>query len=234
VTVDPARTEKLDAEPRLTAGLAASALPAKIRPSETIEASPAPAFLLVPRARPFGLAGRRLRRVKLRIENSLIAAGRHQFELGKAPASYDLVQGVDQSTPEQLGTKPHRHRGLACCARLVGIAHSLAERCAILRRMDHVKPRPAGTSRGPRRVEARERALVEWVANASSGDPMPEPWRWAHKPTSAIIVTLVDLGVVARPAPGVEMTAWKGEASAAARVWLQAHPAEGGSVPGSQ
>ena len=104
----------------------------------------------------------------------------------------------------------------------------------ILRRMEHLKPRPVGTSRGPRRVEPRERALVEWVANASPGDRMPEPWRWAHKPTSSVIVTLVDLGVIARPEPGADITAWKQAASAAARVWLEAHPADGGLAPGSQ
>jgi len=48
------------------------------------------------------------------------------------------------------------------------------------------------------------------------------------------MITLVDLGVIKSPEPGTEMTVLTREASAAARVWLQAHPADGGSAPESQ
>jgi hypothetical protein len=100
--------------------------------------------------------------------------------------------------------------------------------------MEHLKPRPLGTSRGPRHVEPRERVLVEWVASASPGDQIPEPWRWGHKPTWSVIMTLVDLGVIASPEPDTDMTALTREASAAARVWLHAHPADGGPGQASQ
>jgi hypothetical protein len=78
----------------------------------------------------------------------------------------------------------------------------------------------------PRHVRARDHALVEWVANASPGDRVPEPWRWARSPTRSVILTLVDLGVISQPEPGTDMTALVGEASAAARAWLETNPLE--------
>jgi hypothetical protein len=92
--------------------------------------------------------------------------------------------------------------------------------------MEHLKPRLAGTSRGQQRVEPRDRALVEWVANASTGDQIPEPWRWAHRPRWSVIISLVDLGVIASPEPGADLTVVARDASAAARAWLEAHPAD--------
>jgi hypothetical protein len=81
----------------------------------------------------------------------------------------------------------------------------------------------------PSHVTARDRALVEWVANASPGDRVPEPWRWARSPTRSVILTLVDLDVIEKPQLGTDMTALVGEASAAARAWLEANPADGGA-----
>jgi len=46
VTVEPARTEKLAADPRSTGGLAAWALPASSRLSDATETSPAPTFFI--------------------------------------------------------------------------------------------------------------------------------------------------------------------------------------------
>jgi len=97
--------------------------------------------------------------------------------------------------------------------------------------MEHLKPRPVGKVQGPRHVEARERVLVEWVANATPGDQIPEPWRWASRPTWSVIITLVDIGVIPSPGSDVDMTVLTHEASVAARVWLEAHPADGGSLP---
>ncbi|MEA2198561.1 MAG: hypothetical protein QOJ25_2612 [Solirubrobacteraceae bacterium] len=68
---------------------------------------------------------------------------------------------------------------------------------------------------------------MEWVAGASPGDRIPEPWRWAHSPTRSVILTLVDLGVIAAPTPGTDLTVVVSEASAAAREWLEAHPTDG-------
>lgn len=73
-------------------------------------------------------------------------------------------------------------------------------------------------------VRPRDRELVEWVANATPGDKIPEPWRWASSPTRSIILTLVDLEVIPRPAPGTDLTVVVTEASAAAVAWLEAHP----------
>jgi hypothetical protein len=91
--------------------------------------------------------------------------------------------------------------------------------------MDPLLPRPAGTSpREALRVSPRDRALVEWVANATPGDKIPEPWRWASSPTRSIILTLVDLEVIPTPAPGTDLNVLVTEASAAAVAWLEAHP----------
>jgi hypothetical protein len=71
---------------------------------------------------------------------------------------------------------------------------------------------------------------VEWVADATPGDRVPEPWRWARSPTRSVILTLVDLGVIENPELGTDVAVVVREASAAARAWLEAHPAEGGSA----
>lgn len=68
---------------------------------------------------------------------------------------------------------------------------------------------------------------MQWVADASPGDRIPEPWRWARSPTQSIILTLVDLGVIALPRPGTDLTVVVSEASAAAKTWLEAHPIKG-------
>ena len=77
----------------------------------------------------------------------------------------------------------------------------------------------------PPRVRLGERLLVEWVANAKVGDPFPEPWSNARSPRESIIRTLVQLGVIAPPAPDASMASIAQEASVAARAWLERHPA---------
>ncbi len=77
---------------------------------------------------------------------------------------------------------------------------------------------------GPGRVSLRERLLVEWVAQASVGDPFPEPWSQAHDPLESIVRTLVGLGVVGPPAPGASSADVARAAGAAARAWLERHP----------
>lgn len=74
-------------------------------------------------------------------------------------------------------------------------------------------------------MSSRDRALVEWVADASPGDRVPEPWRWARSPTRSVILTLVDLDVIVNPKPGTDLDVVVREASEAARAWLDAHPA---------
>jgi hypothetical protein len=74
-------------------------------------------------------------------------------------------------------------------------------------------------------VLLRDRLLVEWVATAKVGDPFPPPWSDAMNPRESIIRTLVMLGVIPRPAPDASMAAVAREASAAARAWLEQHPA---------
>lgn len=78
---------------------------------------------------------------------------------------------------------------------------------------------------GPPRVLMSERLLVEWVAAAKVGDPFPEPWSNASNPRESIIRTLVQLGVIAPPAPDAGMAQVASEAGAAARAWLERHPA---------
>lgn len=92
---------------------------------------------------------------------------------------------------------------------------------------DNLKPRLAGTSR-EHRLNPQERMLVEWVATASPGDRIPEPWRWAHKPTWSVVITLVSIGLIESPGEGRDITEVVSEARVAAQAWLQAHPADGG------
>ena len=77
----------------------------------------------------------------------------------------------------------------------------------------------------PPRLGLRERLLIEWVAQASVGDPFPEPWRHARDPPESIIRTLVELGVMARPAPDTRPDEIARGARDAARAWLEEHPA---------
>jgi len=88
-------------------------------------------------------------------------------------------------------------------------------------------PRRVRVPLGPAPVRQRDRALVEWVAAAAPGDRFPEPWRWARSPNQSVILTLVDLGVIASPAPGTELSEVVRDASVAARAWLEAHAVEG-------
>jgi hypothetical protein len=76
----------------------------------------------------------------------------------------------------------------------------------------------------PGRVRPAERRLVEWVAQASVGDPFPEPWCDAHDPLESILRTLVQLGVIERPAPDAAPASVAREASARARLWLERNP----------
>jgi hypothetical protein len=77
-----------------------------------------------------------------------------------------------------------------------------------------------------RPLKPTELALVQWVAQASVGDQLPEPWRWARNPMESVIRMLVDLEVMAYPPPGTEWAAVAQEAAAAARRWLDDHPQE--------
>lgn len=89
---------------------------------------------------------------------------------------------------------------------------------------DPLPPRPAGSTPRTPIIRSRDRELVQWVARAAPGDRVPEPWKWAKSPTRSVILTLVDLGVIESPKPGTDMTELVGQASAAARAWLEAHP----------
>jgi hypothetical protein len=83
---------------------------------------------------------------------------------------------------------------------------------------------PGRPSPGPERITPYDRALVEWVANASVGDRIPEPWKWASSPTQSVILRLVDLRVIKAPAQGTDNGDVVREAAVAARAWLEAHP----------
>ncbi|MGI8731629.1 MAG: hypothetical protein ACR2LK_16875 [Solirubrobacteraceae bacterium] len=83
----------------------------------------------------------------------------------------------------------------------------------------------------PGEVSVGDRRLVEWVAQASVGDPFPEPFSWARDPLQSMILTLIGLGVMEKPAPGTDWAQVAGEASAAARVWLEENPDAGRPRP---
>lgn len=72
-----------------------------------------------------------------------------------------------------------------------------------------------------------DRRLIEWVATASVGDAFPEPYSYARSPLESVILTLVSRRVMDKPAPGTDWAAIAGEASSAARAWLEAHPDAG-------
>ena len=81
----------------------------------------------------------------------------------------------------------------------------------------------------PWNVSLRERALIEWVAQASPGDPFPEPWSYASKPLVSIIRTLVTMEVMDKPAADADPATLARDAGAAARTWLEAHPQPNGA-----
>lgn len=82
-------------------------------------------------------------------------------------------------------------------------------------------PQFAGAPDG---IRLSDRRLVEWVANASRGDPFPEPWSNAHSPLHSMVSHLVQLGVLQPPAPDTPVAAIAQEATQAAKVWLEQHP----------
>lgn len=88
-------------------------------------------------------------------------------------------------------------------------------------------PVPVPTARG---LRLRERLLVEWVAQASVGDELPEPWKQASNPLVSMIRTLVELGVMDPPAPGTARADIARDAGAAARAWLERNPPAGGAA----
>ncbi len=90
--------------------------------------------------------------------------------------------------------------------------------------VDHLKPRPVGGQPEVREIRPRERGLIEWVAAATPGDRVPEPWRWARSPTESVLLILFELGVIDRPPTDGDRAAAVREAAVAARAWLDAHP----------
>lgn len=70
----------------------------------------------------------------------------------------------------------------------------------------------------------RDRLLIEWVAQAKVGDPLPPPWSDSRSPLRSVVRTLMLLGVIENPDPGTPLATVARDASAAARVWLEAHP----------
>jgi hypothetical protein len=85
---------------------------------------------------------------------------------------------------------------------------------------------PSSTGAVPDRVRLSDRLLVEWVATAKPGDPFPEPWCQAHAPLRAIVSQLVGLGIIAQPARDATVAEIARVSTAAAKVWLAAHPPE--------
>jgi len=79
-------------------------------------------------------------------------------------------------------------------------------------------------SPGPLLITPHDRSLVEWVATASVGDRIPEPWKWASSPFQSMILRLIDLRVIAAPPNGADRGDVVREAAAAARAWLEANP----------
>lgn len=102
--------------------------------------------------------------------------------------------------------------------------------------LDAVKPYGASDPswRVKRDVSLSDRHLVEWVAQAKVGDPFPEPWKWASEPIESIIRTLVQLGVIEKPSPDVDLATVAKDAGVAARAWLEANPPAPPSGPAGQ
>jgi hypothetical protein len=87
-------------------------------------------------------------------------------------------------------------------------------------------PIPDGSStEGPATLSVRDRLLVEWVAQAKVGDPLPPPWSDSRTPLRSVVRTLIMLGVIDTPDADASLASIARDASAAARVWLQDHPA---------
>jgi len=87
-------------------------------------------------------------------------------------------------------------------------------------------PIPDGSStEGPATISVRDRLLVEWVAQAKVGDPLPPPWSDSRTPLQSVVRTLIMLGVIDTPDRDASLASIARDASAAARVWLQDHPA---------
>jgi hypothetical protein len=75
-------------------------------------------------------------------------------------------------------------------------------------------------------ISVRDRLLIEWVAQAKVGDALPPPWSDSRSPLRSVVRTLIMLGVIENPDPGTPLATVASDASAAARVWLEAHPPE--------
>jgi hypothetical protein len=78
------------------------------------------------------------------------------------------------------------------------------------------------------KVSAKDRALVEWVAGASVGDTIPQPWCYASRPLESIVRTLATLGVIERAPQGSDWAAIARTAGPHARAWLERNPPAGG------
>ncbi|HEX4364844.1 MAG TPA: hypothetical protein VHZ75_09875 [Solirubrobacteraceae bacterium] len=74
------------------------------------------------------------------------------------------------------------------------------------------------------RIALSDRLLVEWVATAKPGDPFPEPWSHSHAPLRSIVRQLVGLGIIAQPAADASVAEIARVSTAAAKLWLDAHP----------
>jgi hypothetical protein len=86
-------------------------------------------------------------------------------------------------------------------------------------------PIPDGSSsQGPPTMSVRDRLLVEWVAQAKVGDPLPPPWSDSRTPLQSVVRTLIMLGVIDRPDPDASLASIARDASVAARDWLEANP----------
>lgn len=73
-------------------------------------------------------------------------------------------------------------------------------------------------------ISLRDRLLVEWVAQAKVGDPLPEPWSYSRTPLASVVRTLIMLGVIERPEPDASLASIAQDASVAACRWLQDNP----------
>jgi len=78
--------------------------------------------------------------------------------------------------------------------------------------------------RTSREASPGDRKLIEWVAKAAVGDAFPEPWSYSSSPLESVVLTLSDVGVMARPARGTEWAAIAREATASAQRWLEENP----------
>ena len=83
---------------------------------------------------------------------------------------------------------------------------------------------PRGYVGEPGPVSTRDRLLIEWVAQAKVGDPLPPPWSDSQSPLQSVVRTLIMLAVIERPDPGTPLATVARDASAAARAWLEANP----------